>query len=59
LRCRVRYFCDGAILGSVAFVNGLFEAHHWRFGPKRFSMARKMRGGDWGEQRGLRKDMVR
>ena len=54
LRCRVRYFCDGAILGSVAFVNGLFESHRWRFGPKRSSGARKMRGGDWGELRVLR-----
>jgi hypothetical protein len=25
LRCRVRYFCDGAVLGTKDFVNGIFE----------------------------------
>lgn len=54
LRCRVRYFCDGAILGSVGFVNGVFESQRWRFGPKRKSGARRMQGADWGELRVLR-----
>ncbi|MCB1086627.1 MAG: transposase [Verrucomicrobiae bacterium] len=54
LRCRVRYFCDGAIFGSVEFVNGIFEAQRWRYGPKRKTGARKMRGADWGELRVLR-----
>ena len=55
IRCRVRYFCDGAIFGSVEFVNGIFEAQRWRFGPKRKTGARKLRGGaDWGELRTLR-----
>jgi putative transposase len=49
LRCRVRYFCDGAVFGSVGFVNGVFEAHRERFGAKRESGARAMRGAeDWG-----------
>lgn len=55
IRCRVRYFCDGAIFGSVEFVNGIFEAQRWRFGPKRKTGARRLRGGaDWGELRILR-----
>jgi len=54
LRCRVRYFCDGAVFGSVEFVNSIFEAQRWRFGPKRKSGARKMRGADWGDLRTLR-----
>ena len=37
---QMRYLCDGAIMGTVAFVNGLLEAHRWRFGPKRSSGAR-------------------
>lgn len=49
LRCRVRYFCDGAVFGSVGFVNGVFEAHRERFGANRESGARAMRGAeDWG-----------
>jgi hypothetical protein len=43
LRCRVRYFCDGAVLGTKDFVNGIFEAERHRFGPKRTSGARPMR----------------
>ncbi|MBL9152078.1 MAG: chemotaxis protein CheW, partial [Verrucomicrobiales bacterium] len=60
LRCRVRYFCDGAIFGSVEFVNGIFESNRWRYGPKRTTGARKLRGGaDWGELRVLRDLQVR
>jgi putative transposase len=44
LRCRVRYFSDGAVLGSRAFVDGVFRACRERFGEKRTSGARKMRG---------------
>jgi hypothetical protein len=47
LRCRVRYFTDCTVLGSKAFVDGFFERERTRFGPKRASEARKMRGGDW------------
>lgn len=43
LRCRVRYFCDGAVLGTKDFVNGIFEAERHRFGPKRQTGARPMR----------------
>jgi putative transposase len=44
LRWRVRYFTDGAALGSRAFVDGLFEQCRDRFGAKRRTGARKMRG---------------
>ncbi|MCP5539204.1 MAG: transposase [Akkermansiaceae bacterium] len=54
LRCRVRYFCDGAVFGSVEFVNDVFESHRTRYGPKRKSGARKMRGAEWGNLRVLR-----
>jgi putative transposase len=44
LRWKVRYFTDGAAIGSRAFVDGLFEQCRERFGTKRKSGARKMRG---------------
>jgi hypothetical protein len=57
LRHRVRYFCDGAVLGTAAFVNEVFEREQSlrkRFREKRTSGARRMRGADWGELRVLR-----
>jgi putative transposase len=42
---RVRYFTDGAVIGSKAFVNEAFAAARARFGPKRKDGARKLRGG--------------
>jgi hypothetical protein len=44
LRHRVRYFTDGAVIGSKAFVDEAFQAARERFGPKRQSGARKLRG---------------
>ncbi len=44
LRCRVRYFTDGAVIGSRTFVNEAFANARERFGPKRKDGARKMRG---------------
>ncbi len=44
LRLRVRYFSDGAVIGSRAFVDGVFRACRDRFGEKRVSGARKLRG---------------
>ena len=44
LRCRVRYFSDGAVLGSKGFVNTIFKAEQHRFGPKRVTGARPLRG---------------
>jgi REP element-mobilizing transposase RayT len=44
LKCRVRYFCDGAVFGGREYVEGIFRAHRGRFGAKRKSGARPMRG---------------
>ena len=49
LRCRVRYFSDGAILGSAEFVrgfNGAWQRDHDRKYPPKVS---RMRGTDWGD----------
>jgi putative transposase len=44
VRCRVRYFCDGAVVGSRAYVEEVFRTYRTRFGPKRKSGARRMKG---------------
>jgi hypothetical protein len=41
---RVRYFTDGAVIGSRAFVDAVFRESRERFGAKRKDGARKMRG---------------
>jgi putative transposase len=43
LRCRIRYFSDGAVLGSRSFVDSFFESERSRFGEKRETGARKLR----------------
>jgi hypothetical protein len=43
LRCRVRYFSDGLVLGSKAFVEGVFAQHRGHFGPARKTGARSLR----------------
>lgn len=44
LRTRVRYFTDGAVIGSKSFVNETFKAARERFSEKRKDGARRMRG---------------
>ena len=44
LRCRVRYFTDGAVIGSRGFVDEVFRLCRDRFGGKRKDGARKLRG---------------
>ena len=44
LRCRVRYFTDGAVIGSRGFVDEVFRLCRDRFGGKRKDGARKWRG---------------
>jgi putative transposase len=44
LRCRVRYFTDGAVIGSRSYVNEVFGAQRERFGPARKTGARLLRG---------------
>jgi putative transposase len=61
LRCRVRYFTDGAILGSRAFVEEAFLRHRAHFSAKRDGGAKPMKGGEWGDlftARQLRVDIV-
>jgi len=61
LRCRVRYFSDGMVLGSRAFVEDVFGRRRSFFGAKRKTGARVMRGGDWGNlcvARDLQKEVI-
>jgi len=44
VQCKVRYFRDGAVLGSKKFVNDFFESQRERFSSKRKDGARKARG---------------
>ena len=54
LRCRVRYFTDGVVIGSAGFVDEFFERRRGSFGERRRNGARRMRGADWGKLRVLR-----
>ena len=47
LHCRVRYFSDGVILGTRAFVDEAFCRHRARFSSKRETGARPMQFGEW------------
>ena len=63
LRCRVRYFSDGGILGSEAFIERWFKRYWHEGAPQsvRKSGARKMKGAEWGELmvlRGLQKRVI-
>jgi hypothetical protein len=44
LRHRVRYFTDGAVIGSRAFVDDVFASSRHRFTARRRDGARPMRG---------------
>jgi hypothetical protein len=48
LRCRVRYFTDGAVIGGKEFVNEAFANARERFGTKRKDGARAMKGSGKG-----------
>jgi REP element-mobilizing transposase RayT len=56
LRCKVRYFSDGVVLGGRAFVEDIFLSCRERFGPKRRTGARPLRGlaGDPSDPSGAR-----
>lgn len=60
LRCRVRYFSDGVVLGSRVYVEDTFKRYRSRFGVKRETGARPMRGGFAGlfTMRRLRLDVI-
>ena len=44
VRCRVRYFVDGAVFGTQEFVEEIFQTYRSRFGTTRQSGARPMQG---------------
>ena len=54
LRYRVRYFTDGAALGTSAFIEKVFKSNRGNFGPNRERGTRRMRGAEWGELRVIR-----
>jgi putative transposase len=60
LRCRVRYFTDGVILGTAEFVRGFADAWQQECGRKHAPKVNAMRGGKWGDlavMRGLRRQI--
>ncbi len=60
LRCRVRYFTDGAILGSAEFVRGYLGAWKLERGRKHPPKVNVLQGADWGDLsviRGLRRQV--
>ncbi|MFW5874297.1 MAG: transposase [Verrucomicrobiota bacterium] len=54
LRCRVRYFTDGAILGSSEFVRDFLENFQMERERKRPPKAHALKGADWGDLRVIR-----
>jgi hypothetical protein len=60
LRCRVRYFSDGAILGSAEYVRGFTGAWQIERGRKHPPKVNGLRGAEWGDLaviRGLRRQV--
>ena len=49
LRCRVRYFSDGAILGSAEFVRGFTDSWQTERGRKYPPKEQSVGGSDWGD----------
>jgi REP element-mobilizing transposase RayT len=47
LRCRVRYFTDGAILGSQEYVRGFIDIWQMQKGRKHPPKVHRLRGADW------------
>ena len=59
LRLRLRHMTDGLVLGSRAFVNEIFILHREKFGARRQTGARPIRGVPLGGLSGLRDLRVR
>ena len=60
LRCRVRYFTDGVIIGSAEFVRGFTGARQMKVGRKYPPKVHALRGSDWGDLaviQGLRRQL--
>lgn len=62
LRCRFRYFTDGAVLGSRAFVQTQLAAYRQKTGRRRGYPPQTLPGftglGDWATLRGLRRQTI-
>jgi putative transposase len=59
LRLKIRYFTDGAVLGSKIFVDEVFVQYQRHFGQKRQTGARPMQGAAWQDLMVLRKLRLR
>ncbi len=60
LRCRIRYFSDGIILGSAEYVRGFTGAWQMERGRKYPPKVNPMQGTDWGDlavMQGLRRQI--
>jgi putative transposase len=55
----VRYFSDGAVIGSKSYINGIFESQRSRYGEKRKTGARPMRGIAAGNLQSMRDLRIR
>lgn len=57
LRCKVRYFCDGAVLGTADFIDEVFAKNVRANGAEARQArgaARRLKGAQWGSLRVLR-----
>ena len=54
LRCRVRYFTDGLVIGSKEFIDDFCERNREAFGERGFRRPCEMSGGDWRGMRAFR-----
>jgi len=54
IRCRVRYFADGGVIGTGAYVQRIFESNREQFGARRRTGPRRMKGSEWEGLRVLR-----
>jgi len=54
LRCKIRYFCDGAVMGTADFVDKVFTDNIKAPNSHRKDGARRMKGSVWGKIRVLR-----
>jgi putative transposase len=62
LRCRVRYFTDGAVLGGKDFISGWFANHRHRLRPRASPAPKPLKGKAWeglAAYRGLQRDVYR
>lgn len=54
LQMRIRYFTDGMVLGSKAFIEFVFLEHRGLFGLRRLSAGTALSGEVWGELHAMR-----